>query len=99
LADVLSDLVRGKQCSLRLGRMKDEGTAAEITSILKRYRCGRPLDIALLARDMTRGTGISDESGVARILVNLEVVNTYDGTHEIRALIMGRAVTGIQAPG
>ena len=83
-------------CSL--GRMKDDGTAAvEVTSIMKRNSCGKALDIARLARDMMGGNGISDEFGVARHLVNLEVVNTYEGTHDIHALILGRAITGIQA--
>ena len=78
--------------------MKDEGTAAvEITSIMKRNNCGKALDIARLARDMLGGNGISDEFGVARHLVNLEVVNTYEGTHDIHALILGRAITGIAA--
>ena len=83
---------------LRLGRMKDEGTASvEITSIMKRNSCGKSLDIARTARDMLGGNGISDEFGVARHLVNLEVVNTYEGTHDIHALILGRAITGISA--
>ena len=87
-----------KQDCLRLGRMKDEGTAAvEITSILKRNSCGKSLDIARMARDMMGGNGISDEFGVARHLVNLEVVNTYEGTHDVHALILGRAITGIAA--
>jgi aminoglycoside phosphotransferase (APT) family kinase protein len=78
--------------------MKDEGTASvEITSIMKRNSCGKALDIARLARDMMGGNGISDEFGVARHLVNLEVVNTYEGTHDIHALILGRAITGIHA--
>jgi len=78
--------------------LKDEGKAAvEITSIMKRNNCGKALDIARLARDMMGGNGISDEYGVARHLVNLEVVNTYEGTHDIHALILGRAQTGIQA--
>ena len=86
------------QGCLRLGRMKDEGTASpDVTSILKRNSCGKPLDIARLARDMMGGNGISDEFGVARHLVNLEVVNTYEGTHDIHGLILGRAITGIQA--
>ena len=76
----------------------DEGTAAvEITSIMKRNSCGKALDIARLARDMMGGNGISDEFGVARHLVNLEVVNTYEGTHDVHALILGRAQTGLQA--
>jgi glutaryl-CoA dehydrogenase len=78
--------------------MKDEGTASvEITSIMKRTSCGNALDIARAARDMMCGNGISDEFGVARQLVNLEVVNTDEGTHDIHALILGRAITGIQA--
>ncbi|MDE1979349.1 MAG: acyl-CoA dehydrogenase, partial [Betaproteobacteria bacterium] len=88
----------GLQGVLRLGRMKDEGTAApEVTSLLKRNNCGKALDIARTARDMLGGNGISDEFGVARHLVNLEVVNTYEGTHDIHALILGRAITGIAA--
>ena len=98
LADMQTEITLGLQGCLRLGRMKDEGTAAvEITSILKRNSCGKSLDIARLARDMMGGNGISDEFGVARHLVNLEVVNTYEGTHDIHALILGRAMTGIQA--
>ncbi|WP_321818619.1 MULTISPECIES: acyl-CoA dehydrogenase [unclassified Paraburkholderia] len=98
LADMQTEITLGLQGCLRLGRMKDEGTAAvEITSIMKRNSCGKSLDIARLARDMLGGNGISDEFGVARHLVNLEVVNTYEGTHDIHALILGRAQTGIQA--
>ena len=98
LADMQTEITLGLQGCLRLGRMKDEGTASvEITSILKRNSCGKSLDIARLARDMMGGNGISDEFGVARHLVNLEVVNTYEGTHDIHALILGRAMTGIQA--
>lgn len=98
LADMQTEITLGLQCCLRLGRMKDEGTAAvEITSIMKRNSCGKALDVARLARDMLGGNGISDEYGVARHLVNLEVVNTYEGTHDIHALILGRAQTGIQA--
>jgi glutaryl-CoA dehydrogenase len=98
LADMLTEITLGLQGVLRLGRMKDEGTAAvEITSLLKRNNCGKALDIARVARDMMGGNGISDEYGVARHLVNLEVVNTYEGTHDIHALILGRAITGIQA--
>ncbi|MCU0897532.1 MAG: acyl-CoA dehydrogenase [Burkholderiales bacterium] len=98
LADMQTEITLGLQGCLRLGRMKDEGTAAvEITSIMKRNSCGKALDIARLARDMMGGNGISDEFGVARHLVNLEVVNTYEGTHDIHALILGRAQTGIQA--
>lgn len=98
LADMQTEIALGLQGCLRLGRMKDEGTASvEITSILKRNSCGKALDIARTARDMMGGNGISDEFGVARHLVNLEVVNTYEGTHDIHALILGRAQTGIAA--
>ena len=98
LADMQTEIALGLQGCLRLGRMKDEGSASvEITSILKRNSCGKALDIARMARDMMGGNGISDEFGVARHLVNLEVVNTYEGTHDIHALILGRAQTGIQA--
>jgi len=98
LADMQTEISLGLQGCLRLGRMKDEGTASvEITSILKRNSCGKSLDVVRLARDMMGGNGISDEFGVARHLVNLEVVNTYEGTHDIHALILGRAQTGIAA--
>ncbi|WP_153101631.1 acyl-CoA dehydrogenase [Paraburkholderia hayleyella] len=98
LADMQTELTLALQGVLRLGRMKEEGSAAvEITSMMKRNSCGKALDIARLARDMLGGNGISDEFGVARHLVNLEVVNTYEGTHDIHALILGRAQTGIQA--
>jgi len=97
LADMQTEIALGLQGCLRLGRLKDEGSAApEITSMLKRNSCGKALDIARLARDMLGGNGISDEFGVIRHLVNLEVVNTYEGTHDIHALILGRAQTGIQ---
>ncbi|PPE68647.1 acyl-CoA dehydrogenase [Caldimonas thermodepolymerans] len=98
LADMQTEIALGLQGCLRLGRMKDEGTAApEITSMMKRNSCGKALDIARMARDMHGGNGISDEYGVIRHVVNLEVVNTYEGTHDIHALILGRAQTGIQA--
>ncbi len=98
LADMQTEITLGLQGCLRLGRMKDEGTAAvEITSIMKRNPRGKSLDIARVARDMLGGNGISDEFGVIRHVVNLEVVNTYEGTHDIHALILGRAQTGIQA--
>jgi glutaryl-CoA dehydrogenase len=98
LADMQTEIALGLQACLRLGRMKDEGTATpEITSILKRNSCGKALDIARAARDMLGGNGISDEFGVIRHVVNLEVVNTYEGTHDIHALILGRAITGIAA--
>ena len=98
LADMQTDIALSLQGCLRLGRMRDEGTTAvEITSIMKRNSCGKALDIARVARDMLGGNGISDEYGVIRHVVNLEVVNTYEGTHDIHALILGRAQTGIQA--
>jgi glutaryl-CoA dehydrogenase len=100
LADMLCEIGLGLQACLRVGRMKDEGTAStDLTSIIKRNSCGKALDIARTARDMLGGNGISDEFGVARHLVNLEVVNTYEGTHDIHALILGRAITGIAAFG
>ena len=98
LADMQTEITLGLQGCLRLGRMKDEGIASpEITSILKRNSTGKSLDIARMARDMHGGNGISDEYGVIRHVVNLEVVNTYEGTHDIHALILGRAMTGIAA--
>jgi glutaryl-CoA dehydrogenase len=98
LADMLTEITLGLQACLRMGRLRDEGTAAvEITSLLKRNNCGKALEIARAARDMLGGNGIVDELGVARHLVNLEVVNTYEGTHDIHALILGRAITGIAA--
>ena len=98
LADMQTEITLGLQGCLRLGRMKDDGTAAvEITSLMKRNSCGKALDVSRLARDMLGGNGISDEFGVMRHLVNLEVVNTYEGTHDVHALILGRAQTGIQA--
>jgi glutaryl-CoA dehydrogenase len=98
LADMQTEICLALQGVLRFGRMKDEGTdTPEITSIMKRNSCGKALDIARMARDMLGGNGISDEFGVARHMVNLEVVNTYEGTHDIHALILGRAQTGIQA--
>ena len=98
LVDMQTEITLALQACLRLGRMKDQGIAAvEITSMLKRNSCGKALDVARAARDMLGGNGISDEFGVIRHLVNLEVVNTYEGTHDIHALILGRAQTGIQA--
>ena len=100
LADMQTEIALALQGCLRLGRMKDEGIAApEITSIMKRNSCGKSLEIARKARDMHGGNGISDEYGVVRHMMNLEVVNTYEGTHDIHALILGRAQTGIQAFG
>ena len=98
LADMATEISLGLQAVLRVSRMKDEGIApVEVTSIVKRNSCGKALEIARMARDMLGGNGISDEYPVARHLVNLEVVNTYEGTHDIHALILGRAITGIAA--
>jgi glutaryl-CoA dehydrogenase len=98
LADMATDISLGLLGCLRLGRMKEDGhPPVELTSILKRNSCGKALDVARAARDMLGGNGISDEYGVARHLVNLEVVNTYEGTHDVHALIIGRAITGLQA--
>jgi glutaryl-CoA dehydrogenase len=98
LADMQTDIALALQGALRLGRMKDDGSATpEITSLMKRNACGKALEIARVARDMLGGNGISDEYGVIRHVVNLEVVNTYEGTHDVHALILGRAQTGIAA--
>lgn len=98
LADMVTEISLGLQGCLRLGRMKEEGhPPVELTSILKRNSCGKALEIARVARDMLGGNGISDEFPIARHLVNLEVVNTYEGTHDIHALIIGRGLTGIAA--
>ena len=98
LADMQTEITLGLQGCLRLGRLKDEGKAApEITSIMKRNSCGKALEIARAARDMHGGNGIVDEFHVIRHLLNLETVNTYEGTHDVHALILGRAQTGIQA--
>jgi glutaryl-CoA dehydrogenase len=98
LADMQTEIALGLQGALRLGRMKEEGVAGvELTSLMKRNSCGKALDIARMARDMMGGNGIVDEFGVIRHMVNLEVVNTYEGTHDVHALILGRAQTGIAA--
>ncbi|MEL6946513.1 MAG: acyl-CoA dehydrogenase [Pseudomonadota bacterium] len=98
LADMQTDIALGLQGSLRLGRMMDEHRApAELISMMKRNNCGKALDIARTARDMHGGNGVSDEYGVIRHVMNLEAVNTYEGTHDVHALILGRAQTGIQA--
>ncbi len=98
LADMQTEITLGIQGALRLGRMMDDGSATpEIVSLMKRNSCGKALDIARTARDMLGGNGISDEFGVIRHLVNLEVVNTYEGTHDVHALILGRAQTGLSA--
>jgi glutaryl-CoA dehydrogenase len=98
LADMQTEISLGLQGALRLGRLFDEGKApAELISLMKRNNCGKALDIARVARDMHGGNGISDEYGVIRHVMNLEAVNTYEGTHDIHALILGRAQTGLQA--
>jgi len=98
LADMASEIALALQGCLRLGRMKEEGEPpVELTSILKRNNCGKALEIARQARDMLGANGVSDAYPIARHLVNLEVVNTYEGTHDIHALILGRAITGIAA--
>ena len=98
LADMQTEISIALQACLRVGRLKDEGRAApEMISIVKRNSCGKSLDIARMSRDMHGGNGVSDEYGVIRHLLNLEAVNTYEGTHDIHALILGRAQTGIQA--
>jgi glutaryl-CoA dehydrogenase len=98
LADMQTEITIGLQACLRLGRLKDEGRATpEMISMLKRNSCGKALDIARAARDMHGGNGISDEFHVIRHVMNLEAVNTYEGTHDVHALVLGRAQTGIQA--
>ena len=98
LADMLTEISLGLQACLRVGRMLDEGNAApELISIIKRNSCGKALNIARNARDMHGGNGIAEEYHVMRHMVNLETVNTYEGTHDIHALILGRAQTGLQA--
>ncbi len=98
LADMQTEITLGIQGALRLGRMMDDGSATpEIVSMMKRNSCGKALDIARTARDMLGGNGISDDFGVIRHVVNLEVVNTYEGTHDVHALILGRAQTGLSA--
>ena len=98
LADMLTEISLGLQASLRVGRLMDEGRMApEMISIVKRNNCGKSLEIARMARDMHGGNGISEEFQVMRHMVNLETVNTYEGTHDVHALILGRAQTGLQA--
>ncbi|MDK2760567.1 MAG: acyl-CoA dehydrogenase [Sphingopyxis sp.] len=98
LAEMLSDIALGLQASLRVGRLMDEGRfAPEMVSIVKRNNCGKALDIARVARDMHGGNGISEEYQVIRHMMNLETVNTYEGAHDVHALILGRAVTDIAA--
>merc|ERR1712109_278092 len=98
MADALTEISLGLQGSLQIGRLKDEGKLApEMISILKRNNCGKALDIARACRDMLGGNGIADEYHIIRHVMNLEAVNTYEGTHDIHALIIGRGITGLQA--
>jgi glutaryl-CoA dehydrogenase len=98
LADMQTEISLGLQGALQMGRLMDEGNlSAELISLMKRNNCGKALDIARVARDMHGGNGVSDEYGVIRHVMNLEAVNTYEGTHDIHALILGRAQTGLQA--
>ena len=98
LADMQTEIALGLQAVLRLGRLMDQGEAApEAISLLKRNNCGKALEIARTARDMLGGNGISDEYHVIRHAMNLEAVNTYEGTHDIHALILGRSQTGLSA--
>ena len=98
LANMLTEIGLGLQASLRVGRLMDEANAApEMISIIKRNNCGKALEIARHARDMHGGNGIQEDFHVMRHMVNLETVNTYEGTHDVHALILGRAITGLQA--
>jgi glutaryl-CoA dehydrogenase len=98
LADMQTEITLGLHATLRLGRLLEQGRASPpAISLLKRNNCGKALEVARLARDMHGGNGIADEFHVMRVLMNLETVNTYEGTHDIHALILGRAQTGIQA--
>ena len=98
LADMQTEITLGLQGCLRVGRLMDEGEAApEMISLIKRNNCGKALDVARMARDMHGGNGIHDEYHVIRHMINLETVNTYEGTHDVHALILGRAQTGLQA--
>lgn len=98
MADMLTEISLGLQACIQVGRLKDQGLVTpEMISMIKRNSCGKALDIARTARDMLGGNGISDEYHVIRHVMNLEAVNTYEGTHDIHALILGRAITGLQA--
>jgi glutaryl-CoA dehydrogenase len=98
LADMQTEIALGLQASLRVGRLLDEAKAApEMISLVKRNNCGKALDVARAARDMHGGNGIQEDFQVMRHMVNLETVNTYEGTHDVHALILGRAQTGLQA--
>ena len=98
LADMMADIALGLQACLRVGRLMDEGKSVpEMISIIKRNSAGKALEIARVARDMHGGNGISAEFHVMRHAINLETVNTYEGTHDVHGLILGRAITGIAA--
>ena len=98
LADMQTEITLGLSAALQVGRLFDQGNLApEAISLIKRNNCGKALEIARLSRDMHGGNGISDEYPIMRHMVNLEVVNTYEGTADVHALILGRAQTGIQA--
>jgi glutaryl-CoA dehydrogenase len=98
LADMQTEIAIALQAVLRLGRLMDQGRAtAELVSLCKRNSCGKALEVARTARDMHGGNGVADEYHVIRHVMNLEAVNTYEGTHDVHALILGRAQTGIQA--
>ncbi len=100
LADMMTEITLGLQASLQVGRLMDQASAApEMISMIKRNNCGKALNVARAARDMHGGNGISEEYQVMRHMVNLETVNTYEGTHDVHALILGRAITGLQAFG
>ena len=93
-----TEIAIGTHAALQLGRLMEKGTAApEMISLMKRNNCGKALDIARVARDMHGGNGISEDFQIMRHMVNLETVNTYEGTHDVHALILGRAQTGLQA--
>jgi glutaryl-CoA dehydrogenase len=98
LADMQTEIALGLQSVFRLGQMMDDGTASpELISLMKRNNCGKALDIARMSRDMHGGNGISEDFQIMRHAANLETVNTYEGTHDVHALILGRAQTGLQA--
>lgn len=98
LANMQTEIALGLQAALQVGRLMDSGNwAPEMVSLIKRNNCGKALDVARMARDMHGGNGIADEFGVMRHMINLETVNTYEGTHDVHALILGRSQTGIQA--
>ena len=95
---MMTEITLGLQASLQVGRLMDAAQAApEMISLVKRNNCGKALEIARIARDMHGGNGISEEFQVMRHAQNLETVNTYEGTHDVHALILGRAITGLQA--